>query len=158
MPEKVKIEIKEREIKYQINLINSYVYIDKGGYILENSTVKKEVPVIVGLKVQENELLEKERLEREDIEKINGATRILESAKAIEIDGLITEINVEDENEYILYLESKNKKIYVGDTSNLTNKMLYIQKIIQNEEGKSGIAFVNGDIRAGFKPYFREET
>ena len=56
-----------------------------------------------------------------------------------------------------MYLESKSKKINVGDTTNLTNKMLYVQKILENEEGKSGSVFVNGDISAGFKPYFREE-
>lgn len=47
LPETVIISIEERAVKYQINLINSYTYIDKNGYILENSTVKKEVPVLV---------------------------------------------------------------------------------------------------------------
>lgn len=158
LPDTVKLSIQERKIKYQINLINCYVYIDKNGYILENSTVKKEVPVIVGLQIQENELLNKKRLETQDLETINNVSKIIEAAKAINIDELITEINTENQNDYVLYLESKNKRIYVGDTSNLTNKMLYIQKIIQNEEGKKGIAFVNGDISSGFKPYFREET
>lgn len=47
LPGKVIISIEERNIKYQVNLINSYVYIDKNGYILENSSEKKDVPVIV---------------------------------------------------------------------------------------------------------------
>ena len=81
----------------------------------------------------------------------------MEAAKTINIDGIITEINTEEENNYKLYLDSKSKTIYIGDTSNLTNKMLYVQKILENEEGKSGTAFVNGDISSGFKPYFREE-
>ena len=53
--------------------------------------------------------------------------------------------------------QSKGKKINIGDTSNLTNKMLYVKKILEKEEGKTGSAFVNGDLSAGFKPYFREE-
>lgn len=157
LPSTVKIKVKEREVKYQINLINSYAYIDKNGYILENSTIKKEVPTIVGLEITENELIHKKRLENVDLEKLNNISKIMDSAKNINIDNLITEINTEDENDYILYLESKLKKIHIGDATNLTNKMLYVQKILENEEGKSGTAFINGDISSGFKPYFREE-
>lgn len=102
-------------------------------------------------------MLNKERLKTEDLEKLNQITKIMEAAKTINIDGIITEINTEEENNYKLYLDSKSKTIYIGDTSNLTNKMLYVQKILENEEGKSGAAFVNGDISSGFKPYFREE-
>ena len=153
-PNTIKIDIKEREIKYQINLINSFVYIDKNGYILENSTIKKEVPIIVGFTINENDLLNKERLEKIDLEKLSKINKIVESSKTINIENLITEINIE--NEYVLYLESKSKKIYIGDASNLINKMLYVQKILEKEEGKAGTIFVNGDITAGFKPFFRE--
>ena len=157
LPGTVMISVEERTVKYQINLINSYVYIDKNGYILENSAEKKDVPVIVGLSIKENEMMNEKRLKTEDLEKLNDIIKIIDSAKAINIDNLITEINTEDKDNYVLYLESKSKKINIGDTSNLTNKMLYVQKILENEEGKSGIAFVNGDLSAGFKPYFREE-
>lgn len=102
-------------------------------------------------------MLNKGRLKTKDLEKLNKISKIMEAAKTIKIENLITEINTEDETEIILYLESKGKKVYIGDTSNLTNKMLYVQKILENEEGKSGSAFVNGDISLGFKPYFREE-
>ena len=47
LPGTVNIKVEEREVKYQVNLINSYVYIDKNGYILENASEKKNVPVIV---------------------------------------------------------------------------------------------------------------
>ena len=157
MPGTVVISVKERKIKYQINLINSYVYLDKNGYLLENSAERKNVPVIVGFSIKEDEMLNEKRLKDNDLEKLANAAKIIEAAKAINIDNLITEVNVEDKNNTILYLESKSKKINVGDTTNLTNKMLYVQKILENEEGKSGSIFVNGDISAGFKPYFREE-
>lgn len=157
MPGTVVISVKERKIKYQINLINSYVYLDKNGYLLENSAERKNVPVIVGFSIKEDEMLNEKRLKDNDLEKLANAAKIIEAAKAINIDNLITEVNVEDKNNTILYLESKSKKINIGDTTNLTNKMLYVQKILENEEGKSGSVFVNGDISAGFKPYFREE-
>ena len=152
------ITVEERKIKYQTNLINSYVYIDKNGYILENSSERKDgIPLIVGLSTKEDELMNEKRLKTEDLEKINNIIKIVDASKAINIDNLITEINTEDKSNYVLYLESKNKKINIGDTSNLTNKMLYVQKILENEDGKTGSIFVNGDLSAGFKPYFREE-
>ena len=158
LPGKVVIEVEERKIKYQTNLINSYVYIDKNGYILENSSERKDgIPLIVGLSTKEDELMNEKRLKTEDLEKINNIIKIVDASKAINIDNLITEINTEDKSNYVLYLESKNKKINIGDTSNLTNKMLYVQKILENEDGKTGSIFVNGDLSAGFKPYFREE-
>lgn len=158
LPGKVAITVEERKIKYQTNLINSYVYIDKNGYILENSSERKEgIPLIVGLSAKEDELMNEKRLKTEDLEKINNIIKIVDASKAINIDNLITEINTEDKSNYVLYLESKNKKINIGDTSNLTNKMLYVQKMLENEEGKKGSLFVNGDLSAGFKPYFREE-
>ena len=158
LPGKVVIEVEERKIKYQTNLINSYVYIDKNGYILENSSERKEgIPLIVGLSAKEDELMNEKRLKTEDLEKINNIIKIVDASKAINIDNLITEINTEDKSNYVLYLESKSKKINIGDTSNLTNKMLYVQKILENEDGKTGSIFVNGDLSAGFKPYFREE-
>lgn len=157
LPGTVMISVEERTVKYQINLINSYVYIDKNGYILENSAEKKDVPVIVGLSIKEDEMMNEKRLKTEDLEKMNDIIKIIDAAKAINIDNLITEINTEDKDNYVLYLESKSKKINIGDTSNLTNKMLYVQKILENEEGRSGTAFVNGDLSTGFKPYFREE-
>ena len=101
--------------------------------------------------------MNEKRLKTEDLEKINNIIKIVDASKAINIDNLITEINTEDKSNYVLYLESKNKKINIGDTSNLTNKMLYVQKILENEDGKTGSIFVNGDLSAGFKPYFREE-
>lgn len=157
LPGTVIISVKERTVKYQINLINSYVYIDKNGYILENSSEKKDVPVIVGLSIKEDEMLNEKRLKTEDLEKLNDIIKIIDSAKTINIDNLITEINTENKENYVLYLESKGKKINIGDTSNLTNKMLYVKKILEKEEGKTGLVFVNGDLSAGFKPYFREE-
>ena len=157
LPGTVKILVKEREIKYQINLINSYAYIDANGYILENSTIKKDVPVLVGLSIAENDLLNKKRLDIKDLEVLNKISKVIDAAKTIDIENIITEVNVENHDNIVLYIESKTKKIYIGDTSNLTNKMLYVQRILEKEEGKSGSAFVNGDISSGFKPYFREE-
>ena len=157
LPGTIIISVNERTVKYQIKLINSYAYIDKNGYILEISNAKKEVPVIVGFSVTENDLINKKRLETEDLEKLNKMHKIIDAAKSVEIDKLITEINIEDESNFYLYIESENKKVFIGDSTNLTNKMLYLKKILEETHESSGSIFVNGDISNGFKPYFRPE-
>ena len=157
LPGTIQIIIKERSVKYQIKLINSYAYIDKNGYILETSSVKAEVPIIVGFNITENELLNKKRLEIIDLEKLNKISKVIDSSKATEIDKLITEINIENENNYCIYLESQNKKVYIGNTNDLTKKMLFLKKIIDEEKESTGTVYVDGDISNGFKPYFRPE-
>ena len=157
LPGTIIISISERTVKYQIKLINSYAYIDKNGYILEISSVKQEVPIIVGFNVTENDLINKKRLEIEDLEKLNKIHKIMDSAKSIEIDKLITEINIEDESNFYVYIESENKKVFIGDSINLTNKMLYLKKILEETHESTGSIFVNGDMSNGFKPYFRPE-
>ena len=157
LPGTIQIGITEREVKYQIKLINSYAYIDKNGYILEVSSIKSDVPIIVGFNISENELINKKRLETKDLEKLNNILKLSDSAKSIGILNIITEINIENENDYYIYIESYNKKIYIGDVNNLTNKMLYVKKILEEEKDQSGTGFVNGDLSGGFKPYFRPD-
>jgi len=158
MPRTVEINIEERQIDYQIKLIDGYVYIDNQGYILENNTKKEKVPTLQGMTTMQDELLNGTRLNTIDLNKLNTINKIMDSIKSIKIENKITSINAEDTNEYILYLKSENKYIYLGNVSNLNNKILYIQMMLKEEKGNSGIMFINGDLNEGFKPYFREET
>ena len=157
LPSTIKIEVSERKIKYQIQLIQGYVYISEQGYILEVSSEKKSVPLLEGYEATEEELLNSNRLASGDLEKLNLVSKILNASKDIGIGNLITSINFENNNNLIIYLESKLKQIYIGDTSNLSDKMLYVKVMIESEEGHSGKIFVDGNINEGFKPYFREE-
>ena len=52
----------------------------------------------------------------------------------------------------------ENKKVHLGDSTNLSNKMLYVMAIIEAEKGKQGDIFVNGDLNNKFQPYFREKV
>lgn len=156
LPGTIEITVEERSVAYQIQVIDSYVYIDYQGYILEKSSEQDDVPILTGMATSQNELLNEKRLVSDDITKLNVILKIVENAKKLDIYDLITEINTEDD-EYILYLESEKKYIYLGDGSNIANKMMYAQIIIENEKGNSGKAMINGDLDNGFNPYFSEE-
>lgn len=155
LPGTVSIEVTEREIKYQLKVVDSYVYIDNQGYILEISNIEENVPIIEGYKTGDNEILKNKRLDNEDLLKLNSVSKIMNSATNIKIDSLIKKINIEDSKEYILFLE--NKQIYIGDDTNLSNKMGRIQMILEDVKEAGGIIFVNGDFNDGFKAYFRPQ-
>lgn len=157
LPGNVELTVKERTVEYQIKLIDGYIYIDKQGYILENSSQKANVPILEGITTSQEELLNSKRLNIDDLNKLNTVLKIIDEAKNINILDNITSINIEDVNNYILYLEKEEKYVYLGDASNLNNKMLYVQIMLKEEKGNTGRVFVNGDLNNGFKPYFREE-
>ena len=50
----------------------------------------------MGLSIKEDEMLNEKRLKTEDLEKLNDIIKIIDSAKTINIDNLITEINTEN--------------------------------------------------------------
>lgn len=156
LPNKLEIKIEERQKSFMIKTENGYLYLDNQGYILEESSINLEKPIIIGYSSQELE--PGKRLGEKDLEKLEDVRNIIKNCKKIEIYDIITNINISDEDEYIIYIENMRKLIYIGDSSNLANKMLYIKDILEKEEGKEGKVFVNGDFSDGFQAYFREET
>lgn len=157
LPGTIQIKVTERTIDYQLKLINGYIYINKQGYILEKSETKINLPIIEGFATKEEELINGKRLNQNDLLSLNTIIKITDAAKNVEIDDKITSINIENKEEYTLYIEKENKIIYIGDGSNIQNKMLYIKTILEKEKGNSGKIFINGDLNKGFKPYFRKE-
>ena len=53
---------------------------------------------------------------------------------------------MQDKQNFIIHMEEKKKVIYLGDITDLSNKMLYIKAILQDEEGVEGEIFINGDL------------
>lgn len=158
LPKTIDLTIKERKPEYQVKLISSYVLIDSKGNILENTETKGDVIFLDGIETSQEELINEKTLKDTDIRKLTQIEKIKEVF--LEIEGLdLSEIkiNIKNDKDYIVYLKSENKKINIGDSSNLSNKMLYIKKILENEKENSGTIFINGDLNDGFKPYFREE-
>ena len=157
LPDKIKIEITEKQKAYIIELDTQYAYIDNQGYVLEISDLKIDKPVLQGYLTEKENILPGNRLNEEDLERLGDILKIIKSSEEIQINDKIQKINMENKNNYILTLQELKKVIYIGDKSNLANKMLYIKAIIQREEGKEGKIFVNGKLNEGFEPYFREE-
>ncbi|MCI9087796.1 MAG: FtsQ-type POTRA domain-containing protein [Clostridia bacterium] len=146
LPETIEIQITERKPTYMLTLGNAYVYMNTQGYLLEISLEKLEAPIIAGILTPEDQIQEGNRLCSEDLQKLSSVIQIMDSANNNEIGKLITKINISDKQNYILELKSEKKNVHLGDTSNLSTKMLYIKKVLQNEKKKEGDIFVNTDL------------
>lgn len=157
LPGNLQINVEERKVAYQVKVINSYVYINYQGYILEVSSKDADVPIIDGFQTEQDTLLNGKKLSDKDIEALKIVLRIMETAKNADVSKLISKISIKN-NEYIIEMKKENKIVYLGNATDLTNRMTYVKIIVDKEKGKAGRVFVNGDINSGFKPYFREET
>ena len=69
LPNKVQIDIEERQRNFSLEFLNGYAYINNQGYILEISQDKLNLPVIKGASTEENNITPGKRLEQKDLEK-----------------------------------------------------------------------------------------
>ena len=156
LPSKIAITVKERKPTYMLEYANSYVYINNQGYILEISEQKLECPIIMGYSTKEDAIKPGNRLNEEDLEKLAVVLKIVETANGNEIGDLITRINIEDKQNYTLILENEKKIVYLGDASNLSNRIPHLKVILKEEAGVEGEIFINGDLNKQ-KVYFRKK-
>lgn len=150
----VTLDIIERKPTYMLKFANAYVYINNQGYMLEMSETPLELPTITGFKTPSEQIKEGNRLEIEDLKKLEDVIKIMNSVSGKTFSGTITNIDIEDSTNYKLTLTSENKIVNFGDTTNINVKLLKIEEIIEKEKGKEGeIYFQNSE-----KTVFREKV
>ena len=158
LPDTITFVITERIATYMLEYGGSYAYIDNQGYILEISANTKEgLAKITGYETAQDEIVPGNRLCENDLEKLNTVLRITASAKTNQFDSLITSINIEDSNNYTLYLDTEQKTVYLGDCTNLDTRMLYVKAILDKEKGIAGEIFVNMNLNEKY-PFFRQKV
>ncbi len=146
LPNTISIEIQERVPTYIISFANAYVYINNQGYFLEISKDKPKLPMITGYLTKEEDIHEGGRLNLDDLQRLEAVLQIMKSAESNGVNELITKINISDKQDYILELTEEKKTVHIGDTSNLSTKMLYIKKIIDQNKNVEGEILVNTDL------------
>ena len=147
----IQINVKERSVEYLIENNGSYAYVDKKGFIIEtNQNIIENIPKILGCMTENIDAGNK--LVEEDANKIKTASEILNVAENYDVKKYITSINIENEKDFVLNLESENKTVHLGDTDNLEIKILYMQSILEKEKDKSGTLYLDVDFRNKY-PY-----
>lgn len=158
IPNKIEITIEERKQDYNVEFLNGYAYINNQGYILEISEQKLDLPVIKGISTPQEQIVEGNRLNDDDLEKLETVIQIMNICKSYDLDKKVSSIDITDSNDYIMEMNEEKKIIHLGNNSNLSNKMLYVPAILTENEEKEGTIYLNGDINGDFKPRFREKV
>ena len=158
IPNKIEIKIEERKQDYNVEFLNGYAYINNQGYILQISEQKLDLPVIKGISTPQEQIVEGNRLNDDDLEKLETVIQIMNICKNYELDKKISSIDITDSNDYIMEMDEEKKIIHLGNNSNLSNKMLYVPAILTENQDKEGTIYLNGDINGDFKPRFREKV
>lgn len=143
IPSTLKIDVKERQATYMLEYVNGYAYINNQGYMLEISEEKIERPILIGISTNVDNIKEGNRLIEEDLIKLENVLKIMESATSNEIEKLITKIDISDKFNYILHMETEGKIVKLGDTLDISTKMLHIKKILETEAGLEGEIIVD---------------
>lgn len=140
---------------YEIALEDKYAYINNQGYILEITGTKLEVPTITGYATENIE--PGKRLDEVDLKKLNTVIQIQKAAEEKGLDKKITNINIDNERDFLITMEGENKLIHFGDSSNINDKFININAILKDTVGQKGEIFVKDLNKVFFREDFREE-
>jgi len=151
----VTLDIKERIPTYMLKFANAYVYINNQGYMLEISENPLELPVITGFKTTNEEIKVGNRLNTEDLQKLDDVIEIIEISKNTPLKNIITEIDISDSENYKLTVASENKTIKMGEMTNINIKLQMAGKVFEAESGKTGEIYFQDD---GKKAIFKENV
>ena len=151
---------RSRVKNFNIEFLNGYAYINNQGYILEISEQKLELPTILGISTNQEQIVEGSRLNMQDLGKLETVIQIMNICKSCEIESKISTIDITSKNNFIINMEQEKKVIYLGNETNLKDKILYIPVILEENKGKEGAIYLNdGDTINSFKPpRFREKV
>ena len=155
LPNTIEIQVKERKPSFMLEYGNGYVYLSNQGYMLEISSIKKDIPTISGTTTSKENYKPGNRLNKDDLEKLGTVIKIMAVAKTHNIENLITTIDISNSDNYTLRLEQEKKTVYLGDCSYLETRMSSLMSILENEKDIEGEIFINMNINTR-KPYFRE--
>jgi len=159
IPDTIEIEVSERKASFMIQFANAYAFLNNQGYILEISDKKQNLPILVGIQTIQENIQTGNRLCTEDLEKLGDVLKIMESATSNNLSKFITQINIQDSDDYVLTLQKKKKIVHLGDTSNLSTKMLWILKFNELEGNTQGEIILNMNLNdEKNKPYFRRKV
>lgn len=161
IPNKLVIEIVERTPSLQVRIDEStYAYINSQGYILEYSETKLEMPVVTNTRTDFESLRnlkETTRLNEEDLNSLGIILKVMSVMKDYDLDSYIVGFDVSDIHDLQIRLNQKNKLVHLGDCSDITTRILYLKKILEDTKDEKGEIFINGNLNEDYV-YFREEV
>ena len=127
----IEITVTERVATYMLPLDeDQYAYINNQGYILEISSEKTELPILTGYTTEN--IVEAERLDVDDLKKINIVIKIMNTAGERKIAERITKIDCNNTQNIILMMENEGKIINFGNEKNINDKFVKLMAVLED--------------------------
>lgn len=142
-PNKIEIQITEREISYIAQENGVYFSLDKNGYILGTSISALDFPEIKGLQTSLGELEAGDRIEEKDLNSLGDMIKIMDAIQNNGIEAKLTSANIADTHHYLLEFAEEKKKVMIGDSSDLSAKMAWINLFMKEKKDESGTIYLN---------------
>ncbi|MBO5141849.1 MAG: FtsQ-type POTRA domain-containing protein [Clostridia bacterium] len=147
LPNGLEVNYIERNPYAIIKYIESYVLIDKYGYILE---IKKEnenyeLPIIYG--IETDEFIPGQKLSGTASLKFENSVYLLETAEHVNFDYVVSEINYTNSEEVRLSINEENIQIVYGKIQKeiLSDKIAYLNEIIKELNNKKGTLDISSE-------------
>lgn len=152
-PDTIRITVYEKALAGYVRYMDSYMYFDKDGYVVECSDVKTEgVPQITGLTFDYMVLEEKLPVEDEEVfDSIMNLTKLLDKYE-LEADNIF----FHSSGEITIYF-GDIKAALGDDSSQLENKMMRLPTFLSKLEGKKGTLRMENLTEDRTDVSFREE-
>ncbi|MGE5632997.1 MAG: cell division protein FtsQ/DivIB [Caulobacteraceae bacterium] len=136
LPNKVLIDIIEREIMAYVPYVGSYLNIDEEGMIIEiNPAIKKpDLPIVKGLKFETFKI--GEYLNIQNKEQFSVTTMLIREIKNAGMLNLVSEIDVTDLSNIKLKIKD-GIKANLGSIDNISYKISFAKSIIEDAKSHS---------------------
>lgn len=155
LPDEIELIVQERVPSFQIEYGGGFVLINNQGYIIETVSKKHTVPMLKGATTSDNSYISNNRLNDEDLNKLNVVLKIINAASSNDIYNSISSIDMTSPNNFIVNFDSEHKIAYFGDCSNIETRMLWAKRMMETTTGKSGEMHIEMNLNTR-TPYFRE--
>jgi len=154
-PSEIIIEVTERAPQYFFKFGESNAYINTQGYIIEISNESYQVPEIIGLEITGKSVIVGDRLNQNDLLKLEKIIEIYNNMVTNEIHHKVVSFTIEDDR--IIITLNDNKLVYIEDFTNINIKILSLKVVLERNEGKSGEIYLDGQGETS-SPLFRESV
>lgn len=135
-PNKIEIAVTERKAIYIAEEDGKFYYLDKNGYVLESSFAAIDLLIIKGCSTRLENIEIGGRIDDKDLERFNDLIKIIDAIQNNEINAKLTSIDVSDNSNYILEFSEENKTIMLGNVSNLSAKMAWINLFMTDKKNE----------------------
>ena len=149
----IKITVYEKALAGYIAFMDSFMYFDKDGYMIETSNVRTlGVPQVSGLEFEHVALGEKIPVEDDNVfENVMTITNLLDK-----YDIAAERIHFQPDLDVVLYMGEL--RILLGKAVNLEEKIMMLPSVLGHLEGKSGVLHLEDYTEESQMTIFEEDN